>query len=158
MNGQFLANRAISVAFAFKKDSKGERHGSAKERMLAAQFRKEKGGSTPAVNSIAISCVIVLINFLFACLFLSAVPPLIAGSGAYNTPAPTAPVVPQQALLPPVHQYIPAPPPMQLPVMPGMPGMPGMPLLNMPPPPPMMPFNPAAMGGYPPAQWYPQQQ
>ena len=37
MNGQHLSNRAISVSYAFKKDSKGERHGSAAERMLAAQ-------------------------------------------------------------------------------------------------------------------------
>lgn len=29
MNGQYLCNRAISVSYAFKKDSKGERHGSA---------------------------------------------------------------------------------------------------------------------------------
>ena len=29
--------RAISVSYAFKKDSKGERHGSAAERLLAAQ-------------------------------------------------------------------------------------------------------------------------
>ena len=29
MNGQHLCNRAISVSYAFKKDSKGERHGSA---------------------------------------------------------------------------------------------------------------------------------
>ena len=32
MNGQYLCNRAISVSYAFKKDSKGERHGSAAER------------------------------------------------------------------------------------------------------------------------------
>ncbi|XP_045473197.1 splicing factor 3B subunit 4 [Harmonia axyridis] len=37
MNGQYLCNRAISVSYAFKKDSKGERHGSAAERLLAAQ-------------------------------------------------------------------------------------------------------------------------
>ncbi|XP_065175115.1 splicing factor 3B subunit 4-like [Sycon ciliatum] len=37
MNGQHLANRAISVSYAFKKDTKGERHGSAAERLLAAQ-------------------------------------------------------------------------------------------------------------------------
>lgn len=37
MNGQYLCNRAISVTYAFKKDSKGERHGSAAERLLAAQ-------------------------------------------------------------------------------------------------------------------------
>lgn len=29
MNGQYLCNRPISVSFAFKKDGKGERHGSA---------------------------------------------------------------------------------------------------------------------------------
>jgi hypothetical protein len=28
MNGQFLCNRPISVSYAFKKDSKGERHGT----------------------------------------------------------------------------------------------------------------------------------
>ncbi|XP_031553869.1 splicing factor 3B subunit 4-like [Actinia tenebrosa] len=37
MNGQYLCNRPITVSFAFKKDSKGERHGSAAERLLAAQ-------------------------------------------------------------------------------------------------------------------------
>ena len=38
MNGQYLCNRPISVSYAFKKDSKGERHGSAAER-YANQFR-----------------------------------------------------------------------------------------------------------------------
>lgn len=37
MNGQYLCNRSISVSYAFKKDSKGERHGSAAERLLATQ-------------------------------------------------------------------------------------------------------------------------
>jgi len=37
MNSQYLCNRPISVSYAFKKDSKGERHGSAAERLLAAQ-------------------------------------------------------------------------------------------------------------------------
>jgi RNA recognition motif-containing protein len=51
MNGQYLCNRPISVSYAFKKDAKGERHGTAAgiiyfqdilyilfiERMLAAQ-------------------------------------------------------------------------------------------------------------------------
>ncbi|KAL1917602.1 uncharacterized protein VTP21DRAFT_3995 [Calcarisporiella thermophila] len=39
MNGQFLANKPISVSYAFKKDGKGERHGSAAERLLAAQAK-----------------------------------------------------------------------------------------------------------------------
>lgn len=29
MNGQYLCNRPISISYAFKKDAKGERHGSA---------------------------------------------------------------------------------------------------------------------------------
>jgi hypothetical protein len=40
MNGQFLMNKAIQVQYAFKKDGKGERHGTAAERLLAAQARK----------------------------------------------------------------------------------------------------------------------
>ncbi|KIJ43972.1 hypothetical protein M422DRAFT_47495 [Sphaerobolus stellatus SS14] len=40
MNGQFLMNKAITVQYAFKKDGKGERHGTAAERLLAAQARK----------------------------------------------------------------------------------------------------------------------
>jgi splicing factor 3B subunit 4 len=35
MNGQYLANRAIIVQYAFKKDSHGERHGSQAERLMA---------------------------------------------------------------------------------------------------------------------------
>lgn len=37
MNGQYLCNRPISVSYAFKREAKGERHGSAAERLLAAQ-------------------------------------------------------------------------------------------------------------------------
>ena len=39
MNGQFLCGRQISVTYAFKKDTKGERHGTPAERLLAAQVR-----------------------------------------------------------------------------------------------------------------------
>lgn len=41
MNGQFLGGRPISVNYAFKKDTKGERHGTPAERLLASQ-RKSK--------------------------------------------------------------------------------------------------------------------
>ncbi|KAJ8319868.1 hypothetical protein KUTeg_001455 [Tegillarca granosa] len=37
MNGQYLCNRPITISYAFKKESKGERHGSAAERLLAQQ-------------------------------------------------------------------------------------------------------------------------
>ncbi|KAF9586679.1 hypothetical protein BGW38_010173 [Lunasporangiospora selenospora] len=42
MNGQILANKPIAVSFAYKKDGKGERHGSAAERLIAAQGRKNQ--------------------------------------------------------------------------------------------------------------------
>ena len=37
MNGQYLCNRPITVQFAFKKDSRNERHGTQAERLLAAR-------------------------------------------------------------------------------------------------------------------------
>lgn len=40
MDGQYLMNKQITVSYAFKKDGKGERHGSAAERLLAAEARK----------------------------------------------------------------------------------------------------------------------
>jgi splicing factor 3B subunit 4 len=40
MNHQYLMNKPLEVQYAFKKDGKGERHGTAAERLLAAQARK----------------------------------------------------------------------------------------------------------------------
>ncbi|KXS96743.1 hypothetical protein AC578_9018 [Pseudocercospora eumusae] len=40
MHGQFLMNKEITVQYAYKKDGKGERHGDAAERALAAEARK----------------------------------------------------------------------------------------------------------------------
>ena len=37
MNGQVLLNKSIMVSYAFKKDAKGEKHGSMAERLLAGQ-------------------------------------------------------------------------------------------------------------------------
>ncbi|ORZ34945.1 hypothetical protein BCR44DRAFT_1138276 [Catenaria anguillulae PL171] len=42
MNGQHLMNRPMNVNYALKKDGKGERHGSAAERLIAAQARKNQ--------------------------------------------------------------------------------------------------------------------
>ncbi|KAG7583797.1 RNA recognition motif domain [Arabidopsis suecica] len=36
MSGQYLSNRQITVSYAYKKDTKGERHGTQAERLLAA--------------------------------------------------------------------------------------------------------------------------
>merc|ERR1719473_1992165 len=44
MNGQFLCNRPISCSYAYKKETKGERHGSAAERLLAANRPGEGPG------------------------------------------------------------------------------------------------------------------
>ncbi|KAL0092596.1 hypothetical protein J3Q64DRAFT_1812984 [Phycomyces blakesleeanus] len=40
MDNQYLMNKQVSVSYAFKKDGRGERHGSAAERLLAAEGRK----------------------------------------------------------------------------------------------------------------------
>lgn len=42
MNGQYLCNKQISVQYAYKKDSKGERHGSQAERLLAQAIERPK--------------------------------------------------------------------------------------------------------------------
>jgi splicing factor 3B subunit 4 len=36
MNGQFISGKVVDVSYAYKKDTKGERHGSIAERILAA--------------------------------------------------------------------------------------------------------------------------
>ncbi|KAJ1908703.1 Spliceosome-associated protein 49 [Tieghemiomyces parasiticus] len=41
MDGQYLANKPVTVNYALKKDGKGERHGSAAERLLASQAKNQ---------------------------------------------------------------------------------------------------------------------
>lgn len=66
MNGQFLSNRPITVCYAFKKDSKGERHGDTVERLLAKrsaiaeqptlkQQQTPASGLTPGVQPILLT-------------------------------------------------------------------------------------------------------
>ncbi|WVR06805.1 hypothetical protein IAU60_003841 [Kwoniella sp. DSM 27419] len=53
MNGQFFGGKQISVQYAFKKDGKGERHGSQAERLLAAQAKKRQllpGSTGPSMQ------------------------------------------------------------------------------------------------------------
>lgn len=52
MNGRFLCNRPISISYAFKKDGKGERHGTAAERLLAAQAKKNSSLAALGFNSL----------------------------------------------------------------------------------------------------------
>ncbi len=135
MNNQYLMNKAITVQYAFKKEGKGERHGTPAERLLTAQARKNN--ALPA----------------------SARPPA-APLGAFGARPPMPGFQgPYQGQFAGVRAQPPPPPPGFVP-QPGAPPM-GMPMQmgGMPPPPGGMPggmgppgmpmFNPAA-GGFPP--------
>ncbi|KAF8968321.1 hypothetical protein BDZ97DRAFT_1799944 [Flammula alnicola] len=140
MNGQFLMNKAITVQYAFKKEGKGERHGTPAERLLAAQARKNNAlpvAARPPPAPIA----------------FGARPPMPGFQGPYQgqfagalaAPPPPPGFTPQQTIMPQMQMGMPPPgmgPPGMAPPM-GMPGMQGMP---MPPPPPGMQMY----GGFPP--------
>ncbi|XP_055346120.1 splicing factor 3B subunit 4-like, partial [Paramacrobiotus metropolitanus] len=136
MNTQYLCNRAISVSYAFKKDSKGERHGSAAERLLAAQNpiaqadrphqlfadAPNAGGGTGSVTAVA--------------------PPPMTPQAAYNTFANAAAQMMPPGMMPmPFYGFpmgMPPPPPAGMQPGPGMmfPPPPPPPGAFIPPPPP----------------------
>ncbi|KAH8100197.1 hypothetical protein BXZ70DRAFT_938465 [Cristinia sonorae] len=134
MNGQFLMNKAITVQYAFKKDGKGERHGTPAERLLAAQARKN--------NALPVSARPPPAPMGFP----GSAPPMPGFQGPYQgqfagalaQPPPPPGFTPQQTIIP---QAV----PMQ---MGGMPPV-GMPMGIPPPPPNMQVYNPA-MAGFPP--------
>ncbi|KAJ3082753.1 Splicing factor 3B subunit 4 [Quaeritorhiza haematococci] len=144
MNGQYLMNKPITVSYAFKKDGKGERHGSAAERLLAAQARK----NTP----------VQLPNRLFANINAGAAgavparPPMVPTPGAGPMGVPARPPIPMAGNpnMIPIGQRPPPAPMQMVPPMGGAPGMPPRPF--MPPPRPPMPMGApgAPYGGYPP--------
>jgi len=128
MNGQFLMNKAITVQYAFKKEGKGERHGTPAERLLAAQARKN--------NALPVAARPPPAPMAFG-----ARPPMPGFQGPYQgqfagalaQPPPPPGFTPQQTIVPQAM-------PMQMGMAP-----PAMPPMGMPPPPPNMPvFNPAA--------------
>jgi splicing factor 3B subunit 4 len=171
MNGQFLMNKPIQVQYAFKKDGKGERHGTEAERMLAAQARKN--------NALPVSARPPAAPMVPGQPAYPGAPPAAYQpgqfAGALAQPPPPPGFGPQQTMMPgmgrpPMGMQMMGPP-MSMPGMPpmmgqpGMPGMPGMgmqpmmgqpgmmpgmmPPMGMPPPPPNMGvYNPGA--GYPP--------
>lgn len=52
MNGQYFSNRPITVTYAFKKDSKTERHGTMVERLLAQKNKMlQVGGTDKSMSS-----------------------------------------------------------------------------------------------------------
>ncbi|KAL5715200.1 hypothetical protein ACHQM5_017057 [Ranunculus cassubicifolius] len=159
MNGQYLCNRQITVSYAYKKDTKGERHGTVAERVLAA--------SNPGIQKNRP-------HTMFA-----AGPPTLANVPQVNGTPPIA--RPPISIPPPVGMRLPPPqgggfpPPMQMTGPPswqnapphGMPPPPVQqqfrppPPVNMPPPPPQqqqqggysMPMPPPPMGMVPPPNW-----
>lgn len=64
MNSQFLCNRPIHVSYAYKKDTKGERHGCAAERLIAANKPVDKlKQNFPNANLISVASPISLPTF-----------------------------------------------------------------------------------------------
>ncbi|KAK6924335.1 RNA recognition motif domain [Dillenia turbinata] len=165
MNGQYLCNRQITVSYAYKKDTKGERHGTPAERVLAASNPSSQksrphtlfASGPPTLPSVAQAngTIASMPPRPFA---NGAVPP--APLPAFRPPPPQAfpsmplavppswpvqqqpgQVGPPPVMPPPPQQF--RPPPLSMPPPPQT-----APALSRPPPPPM------AMGA-PPPNWRP---
>ncbi|EIW70558.1 hypothetical protein TREMEDRAFT_71330 [Tremella mesenterica DSM 1558] len=148
MNGQFFGGQQITVQYAFKKDGKGERHGSAAERLLAAQAKKHAiipggPGSGPGFAYQG--------QFAGALAQTPAVP-------AVQTPVPAPPVAPVPPVIPTYAPQVGIPPPPQgVPVYqptpqaypPPPPGFPQSQINGYPQYPPPPPGFPVANGVYP---------
>jgi len=149
MNGQYLMNKAITVSYAFKKDGKGERHGTAAERLLAAQAKK----NIPTVMP----------NKLFANVGrpLTAPPAVVPGQVPVNGTIPK-PMMMQPQMIPPqmMQRPLTIPPTQQIPgqyMMQRPPiGVPGQPMA-MGARPPQAPYIPQKYPSYPPPQQMPPQ-
>ncbi|XP_065879051.1 uncharacterized protein [Euphorbia lathyris] len=92
MNGQYLCNRQITVSYAYKKDTKGERHGTPAERVLAASNPSSQK-SRPHT------------------LFASGPPSLAQANGTVGTPVPPRPFLNVGLPPGPVPALRPPPPP-----------------------------------------------
>ncbi|KAG8228161.1 hypothetical protein J437_LFUL002815 [Ladona fulva] len=129
MNGQYLCNRPITVSYAFKKDAKGERHGSAAERLLAAQNPLSQADRPHQ-------------------LFADAPPPMQAAMPPAPPPPPSSLSMHGLTIVPPPPPAMPAgtniPPPPPVPPPAGVPPPPMMPPMSMASGPPLPP------GGQPP--------
>ncbi|XP_061395407.1 splicing factor 3B subunit 4 [Musca vetustissima] len=146
MNGQYLCNRPISVSYAFKRDSKGERHGSAAERLLAAQNPSSHAdrphqlfADAPVPNMIP-----VMPGQIIPPPLLAPPPPPTANTSAMLPPPPPVP--------PPQASFVPPPP---LPPIGGAQTLPHP--VGIPPPPRMLPPGawPSGTPAPPPPNWRP---
>lgn len=147
MNGQYLCNRAITISYAFKKDSKGERHGSAAERLLAVQnpLSQADRPHTMFADAPAAPAPGKVTSILGNTPMPMGMPP----------PPPGPPsMMPGMPPMPPMGMAPLPPPPMPPGGLPQMDGMPNS-QMNMPmppwgPPPPMGMGGPPGMMGGPP--------
>uniref|UniRef100_A0A1I8MX17 Splicing factor 3B subunit 4 n=1 Tax=Musca domestica TaxID=7370 RepID=A0A1I8MX17_MUSDO len=146
MNGQYLCNRPISVSYAFKRDSKGERHGSAAERLLAAQNPSSHADRPHQLFADAPvpTMIPVLPGQIIPPPLLAPPPPPTASTSSVIPPPPPVP--------PPQTSFVPPPP---LPPIGGAQTLP--PPVGIPPPPRMLPPGAWSSGtpAPPPPNWRP---
>ncbi|XP_078447149.1 RNA-binding (RRM/RBD/RNP motifs) family protein [Wolffia australiana] len=141
MNGQYLCNRQITVSYAYKKDTKGERHGTPAERVLAASspgVQKSRphtlfaSGPPSLPNGGPAAAPMAPRPFLAAP--IQPPPPI-------RPPMPVAGVYPPMSMAPPP-AWPPQPPP-QLQTLPSMQPMPQQQFRPPPPPPQSMMMSPS---------------
>ena len=150
MNGQYLCNRAISISYAFKKDSKGERHGSAAERLLAAQNPLSQADRPHQLFADAPPTPLPTITPVPP-------PPNMMGGNFMPPPVPP-PGAPGMPMMPPGPPGAHPMPPMPPPPVGGRPPMPPPPGARFPPggmPPPPGSWMPPPPGMAPPGAWRP---
>eukprot|EP00771_Trimastix_marina_P004142 gnl/Trimastix_PCT/881.p1 GENE.gnl/Trimastix_PCT/881~~gnl/Trimastix_PCT/881.p1 ORF type:complete len:319 (+),score=42.08 gnl/Trimastix_PCT/881:93-1049(+) len=151
MNGQYLCNRSISVSYAYKKESKHERHGDTAERLLAASTTLQRqrphqlfGAGPQEAPTTAFDS-----GRPQGHLMPPPPPPMMGGPMASPPPHPSPPGMPGMGMIPPHAGYMPTPPPMGGPGAPPMYPQMGGPH-GMPPPPPYPGYAPPPQGQYPP--------
>lgn len=149
MNGQYFSNRPVTVSYAFKKDSKGERHGTMVERLLA-QKNKMMQGDKPSPNVAEVQPIQPKTTFQPPPSLVSITPGPVVGvvpSPRIPIMTPITPIVPMAALNPlasinpilapppPPTEFLPPPPP----IADYVPPPPSEDFLIPPPPPPPPP-------------------
>jgi splicing factor 3B subunit 4 len=151
MDGQYLMNRPVAVSFAYKKDgTRGERHGDAAERMLAAQ-RKQNSVSSQALDRMFPG---ENIRANAMAMFRPPQPPPSFGQPPSLPSFPTAPPS-MRPQIPPAPQGMSRPQMPQMPMPPQPPQPPRPPVPPTPPQQPQMPRPPTGMPQMPPGFMFP---
>ncbi|KAK9080360.1 hypothetical protein SSX86_000118 [Deinandra increscens subsp. villosa] len=143
MNGQYLCNRQITVSYAYKKDTKGERHGTPAERTLASSNPTTQK-SRPHTMFASGPPTLPKVGQLNG----APLPPRPFANGVVPQvqTLPSIPPPPQHAqMYPPMQMQMSAPPPQQWQQMGQPQGMPPQHLQQFRPPPPNIPPPPSNM-------------